>query len=160
MAQRHKSLVPLSKDHYHGLLLAQQIKTTDRVMMPGWPSDPTDQARFVREFFNEHLVNHFQAEEESLFPLIVKHVPSARGQVDGLLREHRAMEEFAGRFAQPDIENPAAQLSDFSDLLEGHIRKEERELFPLFESKAPAEILEQTKDLLSRHYPDQPSSGK
>lgn len=148
MAHRHESLVPLSKDHYHGLLLAQQIKTAERVMMPGWPSDAVRQAAFICSFFAEHLTPHFADEERALFPLVVEHVPSASSQVEDLLRDHRAMEDFARRFKQPDPARVATQISEFGDLLERHIRKEERELFPLFEAKAPAEILERVGHLL------------
>jgi len=155
MARRHESLIPLSKDHYQGLLLAQQIKTNDRIMLVGWPSDPKVQAQFVAGFYKEHLVSHFEAEEKSLFPLIAKHIPAARGRIDELVLEHRRMEEFAGRFAGPDADIAKEELTKFSELLEAHIRKEERELFPLFESKAPPEVLEQAKDLLHRHYPNQ-----
>ncbi len=154
MAHRHESLVPLSKDHYHGLLLAQQIKTTDRVMMVGWPSAPAQQASFVRSFFAEHLTRHFADEEQSLFPLVVEHIPSASAQVDDLLRDHRAIEEFARIFEHPDPQRVAAQLGEFGDLLERHIRKEERELFPLFEAQAPPDVLQRVGHLL--HRPDAP----
>lgn len=150
MAHRHKSLVPLSKDHYHGLLLAQQIKTTERVMMMGWPTDPVRQAAFVCSFFAEHLTPHFADEERALFPLVREHVPSASAQVEDLLRDHRTMEQFAQQFENPDASRVAAQIAEFGDLLERHIRKEERELFPLFESKAPAGVLERVGHLLHR----------
>ncbi|MEX1139427.1 MAG: hemerythrin domain-containing protein [Bacteroidota bacterium] len=155
MAHRHESLVPLSKDHYHGLLLAQQIKTTGRVMMVGWPSDPAQQAAFICAFFAEHLTPHFADEERALFPLVVKHVPSASAQVDDLLRDHRDMKQFARSFEQPDPKRVAVQIAEFGDLLERHIRKEERELFPLFETQAPAEVLERVGHLLHRSNPPQ-----
>jgi len=152
MAHRHESLVPLSKDHYHGLLLAQQIKTTGRVMMVGWPPDPAQQAAFICAFFAEHLTPHFADEERALFPLVVKHVPSASAQVEDLLRDHRDMEQFARGFQQPDPKRVAAQITEFGDLLERHIRREERELFPLFEAQAPPDVLQHVGHLL--HRPD------
>jgi hemerythrin-like domain-containing protein len=150
MAHRHESLVPLSKDHYHGLLLAQQIKTTDRVMMAGWPSNPSRQAAYIRTFFAEHLVRHFSDEEQTLFPIVVKHIPSASAQVNELLQDHRTMEKFAREFENPDAKQIVAQIREFGSLLERHIRKEERELFPLFESQAPLAVLQQVGHLLHR----------
>lgn len=159
MARRHESLVPLSQDHYHGLLLAQQIRTTDRTILSGWPKDPAGQASFVVEFYREHLVPHFQAEEESLFPQVMEHVPSGRNQVKELLNEHRLVREFIERFRHPDQEKTPGQLEKFADLLDGHIRKEERELFPLFEAEAPPEVLERTGHMLHRSPPGPPTPG-
>lgn len=157
MARRHESLVPLSQDHYHGLLLAQQIRTTDRTILNGWPKDPVGQASYVVEFYQEHLVPHFQAEEESLFPQVMEHVPAGREHVKDLLNEHRLVREFVKRFMNPDSEKTPAQLEKFAELLDGHIRKEERELFPLFEAEAPPEVLERTGHLLHRSPPDSPA---
>ncbi|MBI4419182.1 MAG: hemerythrin domain-containing protein [Ignavibacteriales bacterium] len=157
MAKRHESLIPLSQDHYHGLLLVQQIRTTDRTMISGWPDEPVKQANFVVEFYNEHLIPHFQAEEQSLFPLVLQYVPRGKKQVEGLLNEHRRVLEFVEGFKNPKADLARKQLTDFATLLEGHIRKEERELFPLFESEAPPEVLNRAKHLLRRS-PDAPSS--
>jgi|SRR3990172_8364917 len=154
MAQRHKSLIPLSRDHYEGLLLSQQIGA-DRVMMNGWPPDPVGRARFVARFYEEHLKIHFVAEEESLFPSVTNHVPQASHLVNELIGEHRAMEEFVSRFAKADSPTVTKELNEFAEILERHIRKEERQLFPLFENHAPDEILTQTGRMIQRHYPSQ-----
>lgn len=150
MAQRHESLISLSRDHYEGLLLALQIKTADRVIMVGWPKEAADQAKFIAKFYQDHLKKHFKEEEEALFPLIVRSIPSGKPQVEDLLSDHRKIEDYIGKFEADNPEDLPARLGQFSDLLERHIRKEERELFPLFEKEAPAEILENARQLLSR----------
>lgn len=150
MSRRHDSLIPLSQDHYHGLLLAQQIKTADRVMMSGWPPDDPGRARFVRSFYAEHLIRHFEEEEQVLFPLAVDHIPESKSHVEDLLDDHRRMEDFVRAFEQQDAVDLATRLMEFGDLLERHIRKEERVFFPLFEQKAPAEILARVGHLLHR----------
>ncbi len=147
--QRHESLVPLSKDHYEGLLLALQIKTKDRIMLVGWPKEAAAQGKFIARFYQERLVRHFEAEEKALFPLIVEHIPSGKKQVEDLLNDHRSIEKFIGDFEKPGAPS-SSQLHEFSDLLERHIRKEERELFPLFEKEASPDILQRAKELLSR----------
>ena len=124
-------------------------------MMPGWPSDPVKQAAFIRTFFAEHLTPHFADEERALFPLVAEHVPSASPQIEDLLSDHRAMEGFARGFEHPDPVRITTQIAAFGDLLERHIRKEERELFPLFEAQAPAEVLERVGHLLHRSDPSQ-----
>ncbi len=152
MARRHKSLIPLSKDHYEGLLLSQQIQA-DRVMMNGWPPDLEGRARFVARFYDEHLTTHFKAEEESLFPLITAHIPDGSSIVDELLNEHRTIERFVQDFASGNA--TSQRLKEFGLVLEGHIRKEERQLFPLFEAQATAETLSQAERDILRHYPEE-----
>jgi hemerythrin-like domain-containing protein len=108
------------------------------------------QAAYIRTFFAEHLVRHFADEEQSLFPLVVKHIPAASAQVDDLVQDHRAMERFAREFEHPDPKQVAAHIGEFGELLERHIRKEERELFPLFEIQAPPAVLQRVGHLLNR----------
>ncbi|MGH2567837.1 MAG: hypothetical protein ACRDGA_05815, partial [Bacteroidota bacterium] len=66
MARRHTSLIPLARDHYEGLLLVQQLREPQRPMMPGWPETPSERATFIAWFYDEHLKNHFEAEEHAL----------------------------------------------------------------------------------------------
>jgi hemerythrin-like domain-containing protein len=90
-----------------------------------------ERAREFREFFAQNLVNHFRAEEEVLFPELVARLPESEEIVKLLVREHEQI-----RSAIPELEREiglAKLVFDLGDLLERHIRKEERELFPLFE---------------------------
>lgn len=149
MARRHQSLVHLSHDHHDGLLLARQILDERATMLPDWPGDLRKQASFILEFFRRHLRPHFTEEEELLFPLIRRAVPAAASDIDRLLNEHRWIEEFMSDFSS-DQPLRAERLKQFGALLEGHIRKEERELFPLFEQKAGPEALAEAEAILSR----------
>ena len=134
---RHPSLVPLSHDHHHGLALAlrcrkQALGQLKRMGVNGLK----ERADEVREFFANHLVAHFRAEEEALFPKLVAFVPESAALVDQLVREHRQLEDALVRL---DMESGLSKLVfEFGDLLERHIRKEERELFPLFEHHVDA----------------------
>lgn len=82
-------------------------------------------------FYRRNLIRHFRAEEEVLFPLLRSSAPPSVALIDELMRQHDQIRETI-----PQIE-AAADLAkvifDLGDLLEVHIRKEERELFPLFE---------------------------
>ena len=154
MVRRHQSLIPLAQDHYHGLLLVQQIREHKRIIMTGWPPDPAGQARRVAEFYEEHLKNHFDAEEQALFPLASKHVESARAVVQELLNEHRALETFVAQFREAAEGITEQRIEEFASLLEQHIRKEDRVLFPLLEEHAPAEVLSQVESLMHPFYDD------
>ena len=129
---RHSSLVPLSHDHHHGLALALRCRRQALGQLkPVGVKGLRERAQEFREFFAENLVNHFRAEEEVLFPEISARIPESRDLVDLLVREHEQMRS-AIRNLQEEI-GLAKLVFDLGDLLEHHIRKEERELFPLFE---------------------------
>lgn len=138
MARRHESLIPLAKDHYEGLLLVQQLREHNRSIMTGWPKTPTDQT---------------QDEEQALFPPASERVPASRTIVQELLREHRTIEEEVAQFRNASGNYPADALQQSATLLEEHIRKEDRVLFPLLESEAAPEVLEAMRQKLAPYYP-------
>lgn len=129
---RHPSLVPLSHDHHHGLALALRCrKQALGQLKPMGAEGLRERAREFREFFTQNLVNHFRAEEEALFPELSARVPESGEMIELLRREHKKI-----RSAIPELEKETGLgklIFDLGDLLEQHIRKEERELFPLFE---------------------------
>ena len=134
---RHPSLVPLSHDHHHGLALALRCrKQALGQLKPMGAKGLTARAVEVGEFFTNHLVAHFRAEEEALFPKLRELVPESAAMVNQLVREHRQLRDAV---AQLGTNAGLGRLVfDFGDLLERHIRKEERELFPLFEQHVGA----------------------
>jgi len=138
-AKRHPSLIPLSHDHHHGLVLAFRLR--EGLPRNRKPSDsPQEQAEDAIRFFHDNLVAHFRAEEEALFPALRTRVPRAATLLDTLTAEHSEMRAQVERLAQasPDASTLQTKLKAFGDLLERHIRREERELFPLYEANIPA----------------------
>ena len=129
---RHASLVPLSQDHHHGLALALRCrKQALGQIKPMGAEGLRERAQEFLAFYTSNLVPHFRAEEEVLFPLLRSVVPGSGEMIDELVRNHVQI-----RAAIPQLEagtGLAKLMFDLGDLLERHIRKEERELFPLFE---------------------------
>lgn len=145
MAKRHPSLVPLSHDHHHGLALALRCrKHALGQLHPGDPQSLENCAAEVYRFLETALLPHFEAEERILFAALSGH---ARWDttVAQLETEHRT---FRGHLSRQRSgsgdQGPALRkfLFDFGDLLERHIRIEERELFPLFEELIPRDEAE------------------
>jgi len=137
-AKRHPSLIPLSHDHHHGLVLAFRLR--EGLPRNRLPADkPQGQAEDAVRFFHDNLSAHFRAEEEVLFPAIRVQVPHAATMLDTLTTEHGEMRAQVEILAQaaPDAATLQARLKAFADLLERHIRREERELFPLYEAHVP-----------------------
>jgi hemerythrin-like domain-containing protein len=136
---RHSSLISLSHDHHHGLALALrcrkqalgQIKPTGRAGLQ-------ERAAEVLRFYSSNLMAHFRAEEEVLFPLLLSAAAESAPLVAKLTREHREIRDVIGQLKTET--GLGKSIFDLGDLLERHIRLEERELFPLFEQRlAPAE---------------------
>jgi len=129
---RHPSLIPLSHDHHHGLALALRCrKQALGQLKPMGLKGLKERAQELRDFFANNLVRHFRAEEEALFPKLRQLVPESAALLDQLARDHRQIRD---AISQLDGEIALGKLVfDLGDLLERHIRKEERDLFPLFE---------------------------
>ncbi len=136
MAKRHPALIPLSHDHHHGLALALRCrKHALGQLNPGDPKSIEACAAEALRFFNENLTAHFEAEETVLFPLMAAH-EECRELVARLENEHREFRKMVAPAADPGGQRKF--LFDFGDLLEQHIRSEERKLFPAFETLVPA----------------------
>jgi mannose-6-phosphate isomerase-like protein (cupin superfamily) len=119
--KRHRALVPLSHDHHHALVAARRLRRAAE-------ADAADEADAFSRFFAEESVRHFREEEEQLFPLVADS-EEARPLVVRALLEHQQLHALAGRLANGE----SATRRELADLLEGHVRFEERELFPLIE---------------------------
>lgn len=135
MAKRHPSLIPLSREHHHGLLLAFRLK--HGLPKTRQPHDsPQEQAVDTVRFFQKNLIPHFAAESDILFPAIRAMQPQASPLLDQLIQEHTAMRELVEQLDQQLPAGPqlTALLASFGTLLERHIRCEERELFPVYEA--------------------------
>ena len=131
-SMRHPSLILLSHDHHHGLALALRCrKQALGQLKPMGAAGLRERAKECLEFHTNHLIAHFRAEEEVLFPALRGIAPGNDVIVDDLLTQHQ---EIGRAMSQLETGTGLAKLIfDLGDLLERHIRKEERELFPLFE---------------------------
>ena len=134
---RHPSLVSLSHDHHHGLALALRCrKQALGQLKPMGAAGLRERAKEFADFYRLNLIAHFRAEEEILFPLMRAAVPGSAALLDELLGQH---EQLRQAVPQLDAGSGLAKLIfDLGDLLERHIRKEEREIFPLFEAHIDA----------------------
>jgi hemerythrin-like domain-containing protein len=130
-SRRHNSLIPLSHDHHHALVLCLRIHRG-----LGSQRDDADWLKTMAEkalqFYETSLTPHFKAEEEVLFPAMQK-FPEVTELIEELLREHRTLENFIARFQHLNSSEFEEPLSQFADLLKAHIRKEENSLFPIYE---------------------------
>jgi len=124
--RRHPSLVPLSHDHRDALALA---------------------------FFADHLTAHFRAEEEALFGFLrlrFADSPERLALIDQLVADHRELGNRRDAVAAADGDVLVPALVAFADLLEAHVRREERELFEHFPDGVPAAEAQALADSVRR----------
>jgi hypothetical protein len=93
-------------------------------------------------FRNEERV-HLRDEEEELFPLLLRHIQSQPAPLREARAQHMQLEGFARKL---DIAVAASSvdretLDAAGELLDAHIRLEERQLFPLIEELVPDDEL-------------------
>ncbi|MFQ5917281.1 MAG: hemerythrin domain-containing protein [Candidatus Binatia bacterium] len=149
MAKRHPTLIPLCQDHHYGLALAIRCrKQALGQLNPGNTRGIKERAEEVKDFFLKKLRPHFEAEEVVLFPLIGSQSSDAKRMVTDLFHEHEQIRRETIRLRQEP--ESSKTLFDLGDLLERHIRREERELFPLFEQLVPPAKAEQAKIKIER----------
>ncbi len=130
--KRHFSLQPLSRDHHDGLLLKWKI---NKGISKGVETHRIQ--KYVDWFFTEHLIPHFKIEEDHLFSIDAESL-----SVKKALQQHK---ELIGLFNVKEKDN--AILIKIGDLLEEHIRFEERVLFNELQSKATEAELKEVEAL-------------
>jgi iron-sulfur cluster repair protein YtfE (RIC family) len=139
--KRNPALHALSHDHHQGLILAQQLKK-GAPQYKGMPSTLDGKKDYTLAFYKAELTIHFQDEEEILFPAVKDKNAELDKLIVEVISEHRKMESLIR-----DLEKTnsfESILDELGHLLNNHIRKEERELFPkiqaLFSEKELANI--------------------
>jgi len=120
---RDPALIPLSQQHHNGLALCV---LTERALAGDRSESAISRlARRVIDRYEIELTNHFGIEEQLLFPLIEREL-GGMAMIDELIADHRSLERFVDQLR---IAPSADLLVSFCELLRGHIRREENELF-------------------------------
>lgn len=132
--KRNENIVLLSRDHHSGLLCSWKIRQGIKKEI-----ESERIKKYIIYFFEHHLEDHFREEEEIL-------CPSFEDEYTERIRsEHQQIKILISQ-----IKDSGAPylFSDFADLLEQHIRFEERNWFPHLEKKLDSSELNKIgKDL-------------
>ena len=145
--KRHRSLHILSQDHHNGLITAQLIKKNSPEY-PKLPKSIEGKRDYAIRFYDDELVKHFADEEEILFPVLKERVYELDKFVKELTEEHRIIEDYIKKLKlKEDIE---INLDKLGNILENHIRKEERLLFPKVQDILNEEEINKIGEILSR----------
>lgn len=139
--KRDPSLIPLSHDHHHALVRVFEIR---RAIAAG--ADLAPEIARTRDSYEAELRPHFAAEEETLVPALREASALPEPEIAGLVEDHRRLEEMVAALTRG-----GGDLGAFADLLERHVRSEERRIFPAYqEHVAPGRRAEVGSAILRR----------
>jgi hemerythrin-like domain-containing protein len=141
---RDPNLIPLSHQHHNGLAMC--VLTRRSLAADASTANVADLARRAVDRYDLELTNHFEIEEQILFPAI----EDALGKlplVASLIAEHREVE---GLIVELRSAPTGALLERLCGLLSEHIRREENDLFQTAQSQLPEPILRELGTAIER----------
>ena len=138
-------MTSLSREHHGALILAQLLKKGAPVYK-GLPADLEGKRDYALRFYKDGLIKHFDDEEQ----IVIKKIQGINVDLDKLaceiMGEHAAL-----RLLFTSIENTgdlSTCLNQLGCALAQHIRREEREFFPLIQELCSEKLLSEIeKDL-------------
>lgn len=130
--KRSDELAPLSREHHVVLEVGLRLQRAT-----GAEADAARVAFLA--FFEDEAREHFRAEEELLLPAFSRHVASDDPDVVRVLLEHLEIRRRAQDMASGQGE--LSELHELGELLNAHVRHEERTLFPRVEAALDASEL-------------------
>jgi hemerythrin-like domain-containing protein len=138
--KRHKALYPLSHEHQQALVLARNFKYPKKPLSSTFEEQVKDLSRELTDAFEKLLRAHFANEERCLVPLFEQNK-----LINQMLEEHKKLEGLYIKIADNpdkwDMKTMRDKINLFGELLDLHIRFEERELFPMIEQTLTEEEL-------------------
>lgn len=137
--KRAEALQPLSRDHLKSLLAAKRLRNA---------TDAAEAGQGFLDFWETEGQHHFRVEEEVLLPGWALHCAVDRGAVARMLEEHLTIRRGALRAAAGEAS--LEELRDLGQLLDDHVRFEERELFPIVEGALAPEDLDRLAIAIER----------
>jgi hemerythrin-like domain-containing protein len=137
---RDPSLIPLSHQHHNGLAMGILIRRS--LSADSSAGNVEKQAQRAIDRYELELLNHFEIEEQVLFPAC-----ASMPLIVELLAQHRAIEAF---IAQLRVAPSVSVLEQFCELLTKHIRLEENELFEQIQLALPRDVLERLGSEIDR----------
>lgn len=139
--KRDANLVPLSRQHFRALVLCMRIhrKRAERSVLQ----------REMLELYADDVRFHFQAEENFLFPA-ARRIAAVAPLVRELRAEHTKLRRAFASARRCALKS--AELTRFADLLEAHIRKEERQLFEACQRQMSEKELSAIGGSMQKHF--------
>jgi hemerythrin-like domain-containing protein len=130
--KRNENIVKLSKDHHASLMFCWKLRQGIKHHV-----DEKRMIAYVEYFWNQHFAEHFREEEDILF------APLHDDLVKKAVADHRQVQVFIKTLRESTEKDPYATLATLADLVDEHVRYEERVLFPHLEKELSENQLEE-----------------
>lgn len=152
--KRHPDLRAFSDDHHQGLVQARKLRRAAE-----GEGEPANDAGDFLEFWRRDTSLHFRKEEEVLLPVLARYGGDfGGGPVVEMVTQHARIRGLAmqlgDEFERGEVRE--STLRDLGELLEAHIRLEEREVFPMIEDTLPEHALREVTSRLEAFEPGPP----
>jgi hemerythrin-like domain-containing protein len=146
--KRHPALADLSRHHHHALALCLKITkaANDAEAEPAL-------VEAIREFWEQGGQEHFREEEEFVLPSYSRYAEIDHPEITAMLLEHVQIRALADIITRIEGEHQA-DIRQFGSILEKHVRREERVIFPMVEKALPAEELDRLSPYLHEDSPN------
>ena len=139
---RNEQIKKLSREHHSSLLFCWKIRQGLKNNL-----QPQRIFDYIQYYWQQNLQPHFREEEKILF------APIKDRQVQRAINEHkqirRQIEGLANNLAKIDIQK---NLGRIADMVDDHVRYEERTLFPHLEKKLNKEQLKNIGEQIQKQY--------
>ncbi|SRR5690625_323279 len=134
--KRHEALQPLSRHHMIGLHVALKLKRAG-TKESRWTVEQI--ISDARDFWEPDGNNHFREEEEILIPAYASYGNMYDPNIIDMFVEHAVIRSQMYKLIETDMS--LTNMHALGELLEKHIRKEERIIFPMIEKALPEQEL-------------------
>ncbi|MEJ7779616.1 MAG: hemerythrin domain-containing protein [Daejeonella sp.] len=135
--KRHTSLISLSREHHGALILARLLRQ-DAPPYKGLPGDAPGKADYALKFYQEEMIEHFH-EEEKVISLVRGINPELDILFHEMEQEHTQLHELFS-LINNNSDLPG-HLDKLGRVLEDHVRKEERQIFPMIQDNCSEDVL-------------------
>lgn len=143
--KRHQALIPLSRDH-HGTLILARLLRSDAPPYKELPLDAKGKAEYALKHYKEEMLEHFE-QEEKMIPVLKGLNTTLDNLLASMKSEHQELHSLFNSINMN--QELSAQLDIIGRTLESHVRKEDRELFPLIQECCTDEILNKLAVILA-----------
>lgn len=129
--RRNANILKLSKEHHFSLLFCWKIRQGLKMNI--------DASRIIKyvQYFHAHFLRlHFREEELFLF------APLDDKRIDKAIDQHKEINKLVAKLVKNTEDDVNVHLETLANLVDDHVRYEERQLFPYIERALTDEQLE------------------
>lgn len=149
---RHDALRPLSRDHHLALQLARGIqRSASAHLRAELPSEKRALIAHVQKIFAEELEPHFEVEDAVLAPAVAGKDEQLDHIMSDIESEHAEMMALTAKLSSLKDSEIEETLDHLGQMLENHVRREEREYYARIQEVLDDASLEELGTSLGRH---------